>query len=62
MLAEATVNKLSLIQVNRTGGNRSSPVPVPAGLEPLGFKILNLNSKNEKNLKTFSKYFKVCRM
>jgi hypothetical protein len=48
-------------KVNQTGGNRagncgnrsnqSGLVPVPAGLEPLGFKILNLNSKKRKNLK-----------
>jgi hypothetical protein len=28
--------------------NRTGPVPVPVGLIPLGFKILNLNSKKMK--------------
>jgi hypothetical protein len=55
-------------RVNRTGGNRarnrgnwpnrSGSIPVPVGLELLGFKILNLNSKNEKiskNLKNTSR-------
>jgi hypothetical protein len=45
-------------RVNRTGGNRSGnrgnrsnrsgPVPVPAGSQPVQIQILNLNSKNEK--------------
>jgi hypothetical protein len=35
-------------RVNRTGGNRSGPVPVPAGSQPVPIQNLNLNSKNEK--------------
>jgi hypothetical protein len=58
------VNRLNQTGGNRVGNrgnrsNRSSTVPVPNDLEPLGFKILNLNSKNEKFSK---KYFKVCRI
>jgi hypothetical protein len=43
-------------RVNRTGGNRSGPVPVPAGSQPVPIQNLNLNSKNEKKkLTKFSK-------
>ena len=54
-----------LIKVNLTGGNRSGltgyrsnrsgPVPVSAGTQPVKIQILNLNSKIEKFPKKFLK-------
>jgi len=58
---------LGATMVNLTGGNRSGltgnrsnrsgPVPVPTGSQPVQIQILNLNSKKWKILKKFLKIF-----